>query len=125
MGQDGHTVVFLDPKAGQGIGRAVGGGFQLGIGQGQIPEDDGRLVGVVVGRAAHHVGDYPPVDPVVAVHQEFEVFLVQKIEARFFLVGHRLGTGRHGRSSAGLDGINAAGESPASREDKNAIMEHR
>jgi hypothetical protein len=67
----------------------------------------------MVGRTAHHVRDHPPVDPVVAVHQEFEIFFVQEIEARFVLVGHRSGTGLHGKSSAGLDGMNAAGPSPA------------
>lgn len=61
-----------------------------------ILDDERRLVGIMVGRAPHHVRNHPAVDPVVAVHQKFEILLVQMIEARFFLVGYRSGICRHG-----------------------------
>jgi hypothetical protein len=61
VGQDGDPVIFLNPQGRQGVGRPVAFLFQFGVGQSLIPVNKGRLVRVMIGAPADHVGDDPAV----------------------------------------------------------------
>ena len=78
--QDGHAVVLFDAEVDERVAHAVALGLHLGIGHLLVSEDHGRLVGIVVGAAADHVGDDPAVDLVVAGHQVLDALLVQGFE---------------------------------------------
>jgi len=82
VGEDGDSIVFFYTKSGKGIGCLVALVFQLVVGEVDIAEYQGSLVGVVVPTPAEHVGYDPPVDPVVPVHEKIDVFLADGVVAK-------------------------------------------
>ena len=89
MSQYGDTVVLLYTQRRERVGCPVALVFKLGIGERLILEDQGLLVRIVVAAAPDHVCNNPPVNPVVPIHQEFDILLIQGVVPCLFLVRQR------------------------------------
>jgi len=93
MGQDGYTIVLFYSQASEGVGGLVALIFQLAVSQAHVVEHQGLFVRIVLTGPADHIGNDPPVDPVVSAHDEIDVFLTDRAVPKFFLfrewfIGH-------------------------------------